>query len=164
MARQKKLTRKRRRTFLDALAKHGNVSQAALSAGMGRTQLYKRRAELRDFAEEWEDAEARYVDTCRTIADRRATVGEEVVIRTTSTETDDKGRVVAMKTTEETRLYKSDRLLAQLLDRRHPEYRAAAARRELSGIGGKPIPVTPIAADATPEEAAAAYLELVAKA
>jgi len=48
-----------------------------------------------------------------------------------------------------------------MLDRRHPEYRAAAARRELSGPGGRAIPIRQIAEDASEHEAATAYLELV---
>jgi hypothetical protein len=156
MKREKALTKKRRRGFLEALSKNGNVSASADAIGVGRNWCYTKRKQHPDFALEWDEAEARFYDTVKSIEARRGTIGEPV--RITRVETDKEGNVV--RTITEERLHISDKCIIHMLDRRDPEFRAAAARREHVGPGGKPI-VFEIAEDATEEEAARAYLEFV---
>jgi hypothetical protein len=160
MPREKALTKKRRRLFLEQLGKNGNVSACAESIGVSRVWLYYKRKHDPEFAEQWEDAEARFNDTVAAIEARRATIGEPVKTKRTVVETDEHGTITKTTVTEEERLHISDKCLVHMLDRRHPEFRAAAARREHIGPGGKPIAFE-IAEDATEEEAARAYLELV---
>lgn len=134
----RKFTRKRRRTFLDKLAASGNISAAAAAAGLSRSRLYELRETDPEFALQWEDAEFRFLDSAANEEARRALVGDErVTIRETTKQYKD-GTIVTERVEERTKV-KSDRLLAHLLDRRHPEFRRAAARRELTGEGGGPI-------------------------
>jgi hypothetical protein len=123
--------------------------------------VYGKRQQHRDFAEAWDAAEMTFVDMLASIEAKRATIGETVERRTTRVETDRKGNVVATIETTETRTRLSDSCLIHLLDRRHPEYRAAAQGRELARPGGKPMTVVTIPADASDIEAADAYLKLL---
>jgi len=160
MARRKAFTKKRRASFLEKLEKSGNVSAASREAGVNRQYMYERRADDPEFAAAWDAAEQTFLDAAASEEARRALMGDVRTRRRTSTIRFADGSTKTEEITEEV-LVKSDRLLAHMLDRRHPEFRAAAAKRELSGPGGRAIPLQQIPEDATEHEAANAYLALV---
>jgi len=64
-------------TFIEFLARTGSVSQAAETAGLGRTQLYERRRTHKRFAEAWTKALSLGVDSLHDKAMQRALEGEE---------------------------------------------------------------------------------------
>lgn len=70
-----KPTSKKRRAFLAHLAKHGNVSAAALASGMKRCSWYDLRAKDAEFAKQWEDAVEIATDLLILEAKRRAYKG-----------------------------------------------------------------------------------------
>lgn len=134
----RKLTRKRRRLFLEKLEASGNISAAARHAGLNRQALYEARDADHGFSAEWDEAELRFFDAAASEHARRALVGDERV-RSRVTRTVKPDGSVVEERVEERITVKSDRLLAHLLDRRHPVFRAAAARREVTGEGGGPV-------------------------
>ncbi len=56
MALRTKLTRKRKRTFLEHLRETCNVTESAQLAGVSRTAMYERRAIDPELAKAWDDA------------------------------------------------------------------------------------------------------------
>ena len=75
-----KFTDEKRRVFLEALAAVGNVTQAAKSAGLSRTIVYKRRREDEDFARDWDEAKWIGGGALEDEAIRRARDGWEVPV------------------------------------------------------------------------------------
>lgn len=121
--RRRAFTAKRRAQFLEKLSKSGNVSAASAAVEVSRQYMYERRDADKDFAKEWDEAELAFLDAAASEAARRALIGDEQTTTRTLTRMTPEG-----KTTEdvtETRIVKSDRLLAHMLDRRHPDYRGA---------------------------------------
>lgn len=157
--RPRRFTKKRRRAFLENLERTGNVSAAAEAGEISRSLAYEHRRDDAEFRRAWDDAHHRWLDTVASIAAKRATVGEDVVIRKVRRQFDANGKQIGdEEVLEETRVFKSDRLLAQLLERRHPDY-ARAAR----GGPGRPgdDARTDLGEGVTEADAAAAYLNLV---
>ena len=156
--RLRRFTSKRRQAFLDNLERTGNVSAAAEAGDQSRSAMYVHRENDAELAREWDDAYHRWLDTVASIHAKRATVGEDVVIRRVLRKLNKKGEVIAEEVIEENRVYKSDRLLAQLLDRRHPEFARAVAGRKGGPPSTKP---QDLGESVTEQEAASAYLALV---
>lgn len=69
--------RKQRSAFLESLALHGNVTQAAHHAGLGRWKVYELRKQDAEFAREWEEALRESEDRLEAEAVRRAVDGVE---------------------------------------------------------------------------------------
>lgn len=134
-------TKKRRALFLEKLQRTGNVSAAAAEVKVHRSHVYDLRANDEAFRRAWEDAETAWLDACANEEARRAVVGDTRLRRVVREKLDAQGKVLERTVEEETVNVKSDRLLAHMLDRRHPEYRSAAARRELTGEKGAPIKI-----------------------
>ncbi len=70
-------TPKKREAFIDALAKTGNVSDAAELAGIGRRSAYDWRRDDLSFAAEWDDAIDQAADRMEREAFRRAVEGTD---------------------------------------------------------------------------------------
>lgn len=68
-------TPKKDALFLAGLTKHGRVATAAKTAGYTRSRVYVWRVEDVQFASDWDDALAIYVDTLEAEVDRRAVTG-----------------------------------------------------------------------------------------
>ncbi len=66
---------KKRALFLEALARYGNVSAAAITAGFSRDNAYDFRARDRTFASAWDDALQQAADVLESEARRRAADG-----------------------------------------------------------------------------------------
>lgn len=119
--RRRAFTKKRRQQFLEKLSKSGNVSAAAGVVEVSRQYMYERRDTDKDFAKEWDEAELAFLDAAASEAARRALIGDEQTTTRTLTRKTPEGTTTEDVT--ETRIVKSDRLLAHMLDRRHPDYR-----------------------------------------
>lgn len=105
------LSKKKKRVFLDTLAKTGRVTESARSVGYTTTQhLHKMRREDEDFAEQWDLAVAAAKDVLEAEAIRRAHDG---VLEPTY----HKGEIVGYTTKY------SDALLMFVLKKLDPEYR-----------------------------------------
>jgi len=110
-----KLTRARRRRFLEALAETGVVSLAARIAGTSRTRVYELRKGDEEFATAWEDAEERAADALEAEAWRRAVDGvPEPLVSAGKVVRDDDGQPITI------RRY-SDALHTLLLKARRPD-------------------------------------------
>lgn len=72
-----KLTAKKRKQFLEALAETGNVSSSADGCGVSRQALYKYRHRNAKFAQEWDEAIVVATDALEDEARRRALGYEE---------------------------------------------------------------------------------------
>lgn len=70
-----KCTHKKKVAFLAHLAKHGNVSAAALASGVGRRTWYTQKAEDQVFSDAWDDAVEIATDLLILEAKRRAYKG-----------------------------------------------------------------------------------------
>ena len=139
--RHQPFTKHRRAQFLEELAKSGNVSAAAAAAFVSRANMYVRRNSDADFAKEWDEAELAFLDAAASEAARRALIGDEQIVTRKLTRKTPDGTVTEDVT--ETRIVKSDRLLAHMLDHRHPDYRNARAGVALSiPSGSAPVIVT----------------------
>lgn len=71
------VARRKKRDFIDALARTGNVSEAARRAGLSRSRAYQLRRADRAFAGEWEEAIEVAVDRLEAEARHRAVEGIE---------------------------------------------------------------------------------------
>lgn len=111
-------------TYLDDLAKHGNVSKAARAAGMKlKTVLQYRKADS-EFAEAEELAQQEASDALEDAARTRAVDGIEQAVF------DKEGRVTGFKTTY------SDSLLTLLLKGAKPDKYADRQKSEISNPDG----------------------------
>ncbi len=72
MAQRTKLTRQRKRTFLEHLRKTCNVTESAQVAGVSRTAMYERRAIDPELDKGWDDAVEQATDALEKEARRRA--------------------------------------------------------------------------------------------
>ena len=77
MARQLKLTTRKRNRFLDALARSANVTEAARAAGLTRDQAVQIYGEDEEFARAWRSAVDEANDELEREARRRALEGTE---------------------------------------------------------------------------------------
>lgn len=112
---RQQLTPKKRAAFLDALARCGNVTQAAAAIGMSRPSLYDHRAKDGDFRAQWDAAHELGADALEDEARRRAFEGvEEPLTCAKGLILDDYGQPVTV------RKY-SDTLLIFLLKGAKPE-------------------------------------------
>ncbi len=75
MAQRTKLTRQRKRTFLEHLRATCNVTESAQVAGVSRTAMYERRAIDPELAKAWDDAIEQATDALEKEARRRALDG-----------------------------------------------------------------------------------------
>ena len=123
--RPRKLTRRAREEFLEALAAGWSVTSAATAAGFSRQRFYELRESDEAFASAWQEAFEAGTDVLRDEVRRRAVDGvDEPVFRAS-------GLVGHVRRF-------SDVLLIFELKRRDPSYRDGA-RVELTGAGGGPI-------------------------
>lgn len=123
--------------FLASLARLGNVSGAARSAGISRPQVYTQRDMNDRFAKAWEAALEEAVDLLEQEAWRRATVG--ATRRERKRALNDQGVLVVV---EERELeHTSDHLLQFLLQAHRPDKFRPKQRIEQTGAGGGPIEV-----------------------
>ena len=107
------LLREKLDTFIEFLARTGSVSQAAETAGLGRTQVYERRRTHKRFAAAWNRALSLGVDGLHDKAMQRAMEGEErAIVRG--------GEVVAMERRH------NDGMVKFLLKAHRPEFSGAA--------------------------------------
>lgn len=142
MARRKAWTKKRQAAFLEELAKHGNVSEAARNMGMSRQYAYDFRDGRPDgsrpahpeFAELWALAEQEFLDAIDAEIVRRAVPGIKRLKEKRKLDADGK----TIEVIKEATTYHSDRLLEFIAKNRHPNYNVAE-KRELIGPGGGPI-------------------------
>jgi hypothetical protein len=108
-------TPKKRAAFLDALERCGNVTQAAVAAGVDRRLMYRTRAADPEFAAKWDEAVELGADALEDEARRRAHDGvEEPLTCARGLILDDYGQPVTV------RKY-SDTLLIFLLKGARPE-------------------------------------------
>ncbi len=75
VAQRTKLTRQRKRTFLEHLRETSNVTESAQVAGVSRTAMYERRAIDPELAKAWDDAIEQATDALEKEARRRALDG-----------------------------------------------------------------------------------------
>ena len=121
-------------TYLDDLARHGNVTKAARAAGMRlKTVLQYRKAD-KDFAEAEELAQQEAADTLEAEAWRRAHDGVEQAVF------DKEGRVTGHKVTY------SDSLMTLLLKGAKPDKYADRQKSEISNPDGSLQPDSTAAA------------------
>jgi hypothetical protein len=66
--------------FLKALAKTGNISEAARAAQVSRTAVYAARYKDEAFASDWDDAVENSTDTLEAIAFKRAKSGSDILL------------------------------------------------------------------------------------
>lgn len=127
-----RITAVKRVRFLDALARHGNVSEAARRSGLSRAHAYVLRDKDENFARAWDGALEEAVDALVLEARRRAVDGVEQPVFY-------RGRQVGSR-----RVY-SDRLLQFLIAAHRPEVYGAARRdRPAPAPRGRPeTPETP---------------------
>jgi hypothetical protein len=121
-----KATPERKAKFLVALAKCGNVTEAAEIAGAGRVTVYRWRGKDEDFAEAWDGALEVATDALEAEARSRALEGTEEPVFY-------QGRHVANVRK------KSDMLLMFLLNGYRPE--RFKRRSEVTGKDGGPLEV-----------------------
>lgn len=122
MPRKKKITKRRRGLFLEKLEATGSVTKAAVAGEMARRTWYDLRERDPEFADQWEEADARFMDQVEQEAIKRAVIGED----------EEKPYVHVDKDgNKETQFHavkvKSDRLLELCLKSRHPAYRPVKA-------------------------------------
>ena len=158
MARRKAFTKKRREAFLQVIRDRGNVTEAAETIGMSRQYMYDLRdgSEYPDgsvktqaapeFKEEWEAAEAEYLETCENEMKRRAYDGVKRLKEKRKIEISDDGTEKVLEVTREATTFHSDDLLKFHLTNRHPDYQRAT-KVEMSGPDGRPIEVKPTGVD-----------------
>jgi len=116
MAHQKKITKRRRKLFLDELVKFGSVVKAAKAGEICRSAWYDLKKRDKDFSRDWDDSEMEYLDFVEGEALRRAVFG----VVENKPYTYYKGDVKETRMREVTR--KSDRLMELVLTTRHPSY------------------------------------------
>jgi len=75
MVQRTKLTRERKRTFLEHLRETANVTESAQVAGVSRTAMYERRAIDPELSKAWDDAIEQATDALEKEARRRALDG-----------------------------------------------------------------------------------------
>jgi hypothetical protein len=120
--------------FLHAFSNSGNVRAAGRAAGVARSVVYGWMEHDRRFSQDYHQAEEDAADLLEAEAMRRAVAGvEEPVVSMGKLVRGDDGRPLMV------RRY-SDTLLLGLLRARHPLYRQAARRVEVSGPDGGAIP------------------------
>lgn len=119
-----KITPKKRENFLKHLAKHGNVSAAALASGTSRIRWYELKRDDPDFSKLWDDAVEIATDLLILEMRRRAYKGTKKPVFF-------QGRQCGS-----IREY-SDTLAMFLVKGKRPEY--ATERRELTGRDGGPV-------------------------
>jgi hypothetical protein len=126
--RRLRLTRTRRKCFLEALSETGNVTAAIQIAGTSRTRVYELRKEDSSFAAAWEEAEEIAVDGLEAEARRRAVEGvQEPLVSAGKLVRDDDGEPIAI------RRY-SDNLLLALLRAHRPPRRERSVRFQLPAL------------------------------
>jgi hypothetical protein len=136
----------KKEAFLAALAKLGNVSDAARKAKVPRRTVYNWREDDPDFAEAWAEAEDIAVDALEAEARRRALKGTLKPV------------YQGGKRVGSVREY-SDTLTIFLLKGARPEKYADRVKNEHTGKDGGPIEI----AQLTPEERRAKIDALIAK-
>lgn len=124
MSARTKLTAKKKLNFLKHLAKHGNVSAAALASGTRRASWYEYKAKDPEFSKEWDDAIEISTDLLILELRRRAYKGTRKPVFHQGVRC---GSI---------REY-SDTLGMFLVKAKRPEY--ATERKEVSGPDGGPI-------------------------
>lgn len=134
MARRKSITKRRRLLFLDKLEGTGSVVKASIAGEIGRSSWYDLRERDEEFRQEWDDAEALYMDIVEGEAFRRGMIGD--VEKKPFLRYDEDGKKYTDTYTVTT---KSDRLLELCLKARHPAYKPVKAL-ELSNPDGTMIP------------------------
>lgn len=147
MARKKKITRRRIKTFLAALLRTGAVTKAARATEIGRSSWYDLRERDPEFALLWDDADAEFMDTVEAVAFKRGMKGENKRLPYLEVNGDDR----------ETKFYtvntKSDRLLELCLKSRHPSYKPTKAIEFPDGPPGlPPLADQPAWDNLTPDE------------
>jgi hypothetical protein len=127
MANRTKLTPKKRKAFIAALAT-GSVSKACEMIGMCRQRLYEVKAIDEAFSKEWDSAIEQGTDALEDEAWRRAVEGVD-------------DPVYFMGTRVDTVRKYSDGLLTLLLKSRRPDKYRERTSTELTGKDGKPLAV-----------------------
>jgi hypothetical protein len=122
MARRKAATKRRKGLFLAKLEATGSVTKASVAGECARRTWYDVRDRDLEFAEAWDEAEARFMDQCEQEAIKRAVIGVD----------EEKPYLHTHKSGEKETLFhtvtlKSDRLLELCLKSRHPLYRPVKA-------------------------------------
>jgi hypothetical protein len=120
-----RLTSMRRKRFLQALSKTGNVTAAIQIAGTSRTRIYAARQQDSSFAAAWQEAEETAADGLEAEARRRAVEGvQEPLVSAGRLVRDDDGQPIAIKRY-------SDNLLLALLRAHRPPRRERSVRFQL---------------------------------
>lgn len=122
MARKKSITKRRRALFIATLRETGAVTKAAIAGEIGRSSWYDLRERDLEFAGEWDDVEAAYMDDVEAEAFNRGMNGVDEKKPYVKVDGEKK------KTEFYTITRKSDRLLELTLKARHPRYKPAAAK------------------------------------
>ena len=107
--------------FIEALADEGNVSAAAVFAGVSRRTVYDARDRDMDFREAWDDANERYKDRIRSAIHERAIDGTRTIREIWLLAKDARGRQIPVHVTDEITVKFSDTLLLALARSRIPE-------------------------------------------
>jgi hypothetical protein len=146
MGRKRKITSRRRATFLAALLETGAVTKAARASGIGRSSWYDLKERDPEFAALWDDADAEFMDDVEAEAFKRAREGETKSLPYVEVNGDDR----------ETKFYKintkSDRLLELCLKSRHPAYKPTKAIEFPDGPPIAPPGELPTWSNLTPDE------------
>lgn len=140
MPRRKAWTKKRQAGFLEQIADHGNVSEAAREMGMSRGYAYEFADSHPEFKELWDLADAEFLDKIDREIVKRAVPGIRRLKEKKKITIAEDGSEKVEEITREASTYHSDRLLEFIAKNRHPNYNVAK-KRELSGPGGKPIQI-----------------------
>lgn len=119
-------TDENRKSFLEALATHGNITQACRDSRLSRCAVYDWRDDEPEFAAEWLEAQDRGTDAIEDEAHRRAVQGTQ---RPVFYEGQVCGHVQEF----------SDSLMTLLLKARRPEKFKDRSAAEISGPGGAPL-------------------------
>lgn len=145
MARKKSITKKRKALFLAELRETGAVTKAATAGEIGRSSWYDLRERDLEFAGDWDDADAEFMDEVEAEAFDRGMNGVE----------ERKPYVNVNGDTKKTKFYtitrKSDRMLELTLKARHHRYKPATVKDPGDGDGAPP-PTQPNWDNLTPLE------------
>ncbi len=134
MARKKSITKRRRALFLEKLKGTGSVTKSAVAGEIGRRSWYDLRDRDPGFHDEWDEAEAVFLDQIESEGIRRAVVGVDEDLPYTHYHKDGTKETLSRVVTR-----KSDRLLELCLKSRHPLYKPTKAI-ELSSPDGSMSP------------------------